>query len=139
MGSRREQMGRPGYSRFRAHQAAGYRPDWSKKPEGMEALGGDSPFIMIADGKLSIFTPSGLKDAPLPAHYEPVESPMRNPLYPQQANPVAKIWERADNRLHAVADPRFPYVLTTYRLTEHHAGGLPTRNVPVTPEPQPEA
>ena len=46
----------------------------------MEALGGDCPFIMIADGKASLFTPSGLKDAPVPAHYEPVESPVQNPL-----------------------------------------------------------
>ncbi len=116
-----------------------YRPDWSRHPEGMDALGGDCPFIMIADGKLSIFTPSGLKDAPLPAHYEPIESPVKNPLYGQQENPVAKIWERPDNRLHKVADPRFPYALTTYRLTEHHSGALPTRTIPVTAELQPEA
>ena len=90
---------------------------------------------MIADGKVSLFTPSGLKDAPAPAHYEPVE----NPLYRQQSSPVAKIWERPDNRLHAPADPRFPYALTTYRLTEHHAGGIPTRSVPVNAELQPEA
>jgi formate dehydrogenase major subunit len=64
---------------------------------------------------------------------------VRNPFYGQQASPVAKVWERADNRLHAVADPRFPYALTTYRLTEHHAGGLPTRTIPVTAELQPEA
>jgi formate dehydrogenase major subunit len=124
---------------FEPTRPPGYRPDWSKEPQGMKALGGDCPFIMITDGKLSIFTPSGLKDAPLPAHYEPVESPVRNPLYRQQANPVAKVWERADNQLHAVADPRFLYVLTTYRLTEHHAGGLLTRTVPVTAELQPEA
>ena len=93
---------------------------------------------MIGDGKLSLFTPSGLKDAPLPTHYEPVESPVRNLLYRQQSNPVAKIWERPDNRLHAPVDPRFPYALTTYRLTEHHAGGIPTRSVPVTAELQPE-
>ena len=116
-----------------------YQPDWSKDPKGMEALGGDCPFIMIADGKLSLFTPSGLKDAPLPAHYEPVESPVKNPLYKQQDNPVAKIWERPDNRLHRPGDPRFPYALTTYRVTEHHSGGLPTRTVPVTAELQPEA
>ena len=116
-----------------------YQPDWSKDPKGMEALGGDCPFIMIADGKLSLFTPSGLKDAPLPTHYEPVESPVKNPLYKQQDNPVAKIWERPDNRLHRPGDPRFPYALTTYRVTEHHSGGLPTRTVPVTAELQPEA
>jgi formate dehydrogenase major subunit len=124
---------------FEPKKPPDYQPDWSKNPEGMEALGGDCPFIMIADGKASLFTPSGLKDAPVPAHYEPVESPVKNPLYRQQSSPVAKIWERPDNRLHAAADPRFPYALTTYRLTEHHAGGIPTRTVPVTAELQPEA
>jgi formate dehydrogenase major subunit len=59
-----------------------------------------------------------------------VESSVTNPLYRQQSSPVAKIWERPDNRLHAPADPRFPYALTTYRLTEHHAGGFPTCSVP---------
>ena len=60
---------------FEPTKSPHYQPDWAKHPEGMDALGGDCPFIMIADGKLSVFTPSGLKDAPLPAHYEPVESP----------------------------------------------------------------
>jgi formate dehydrogenase major subunit len=123
---------------FEPDKPPDYRPDWEKQPEGMAALGGDCPFIMIADGKLSLFTPSGLKDAPLPTHYEPVESPIRNPLYKQQNNPTAKIWERPDNPLAAPADPRFPYALTTYRLTEHHAGGTPTRSVPITAELQPE-
>jgi formate dehydrogenase major subunit len=123
---------------FEPEKPPHYQPDWARDPTGMEALGGDCPFIMIADGKLSLFTPSGLKDAPLPAHYEPVESPVRNPFYKQQHNPTAKVWERPDNRLAALADPRFPYVLTTYRLTEHHACGTPTRSVPVTAELQPE-
>lgn len=123
---------------FQPDKPPDYQPDWANHPAGMEALGGDCPFIMIADGKLSLFTPSGLKDAPLPAHYEPIESPVRNPLYKQQSNPTAKIWERPDNPLAAPADPRFPHVLTTYRLTEHHAGGTPTRFVPVTAELQPE-
>jgi formate dehydrogenase major subunit len=93
---------------------------------------------MIADGKSSLFVPSGLKDGPLPTHYEPIESPVPNPLYRQQTSPVAKHWKRPDNRYHAVGDPKFPYVLTTYRLTEHHAGGTPTRSVPVIAELQPE-
>ena len=123
---------------FEPDKPPDYQPDWTKHPTGMDALGGDCPFIMIADGKLSLFTPSGLKDAPLPTHYEPVESPIRNPLYKQQSNPTAKIWQRPDNRLACAADQRFPYALTTYRLTEHHAGGTPTRSVPVTAELQPE-
>src|SRR5207302_8229311 len=85
------------------------------------------------------FVPSGLKDGPLPAHYEPVESPVRNVLYKQQDNPAAKKWPGDDNPYHGVGDPRFPYVITTYRLTEHHSGGIPTRMVASTAELQPEA
>ncbi len=116
-----------------------YRPDWSRTPRGMEAHSGASPFIMEADGRCMIFVPSGLKDGPLPTYYEPVESPVRNAFHGQQANPTAKIWKRAGNALHAVGDPRFPHVFTTYRLTELHCGGIPTRVMPHTAELQPEA
>jgi formate dehydrogenase major subunit len=115
-----------------------YEPDWSKRPAGMDALDGRAPFIMIADGRSSLFVPTGLKDGPLPTHYEPVESPVRNLLYGQQDNPVAKKWPRENNVYHPVGDARYPYSLTTYRLTEHHCGGTPTRSVPVTAELQPE-
>jgi formate dehydrogenase major subunit len=104
----------------------------------MDAIPGSAPFIMIADGKSSLFVPSGLKDGPLPSHYEPVESPAHNAVYRQQDNPVAKKWDRAGNRYHAVGDPDYPYVLTTYRLTEHHSGGTPTRSVANLAELQPE-
>lgn len=93
---------------------------------------------MIADGRAWIFAPTGVKDGPLPTHYEPVESPIRNPLHGCQDNPVAKKWEQPGNEYHAPEDKRFPYVLTTYRLTEHHCGGTPTRGVPLTAELQPE-
>ncbi len=116
-----------------------YRPDWSTHPTGMAALGGDSPFIMEADGKCQIFVPTGLKDGPLPTHYEPVESPVVNPLYGTQYNPTAHIWNRPGNRVHTPQDPRFPYVFTTYRLTELHCGGIMGRVTPHTAELQPEA
>jgi formate dehydrogenase major subunit len=122
---------------FASHKPPDYEPDWSQEPEGMDALDGKSPFIMVADGKSSLFVPSGLKDGPLPTHYEPVESPIINPFYAQQHNPVAKTWERDDNAYHAVGDPRYPYVITSYRLTEHHSGAIPTRMVPSTAELQP--
>ena len=122
---------------FPADKRPDYQPDYGKNPTGMEALDGRSPFIMVADGKASLFVPSGLKDGPLPTHYEPVESPVKNPLYRQQDNPAAKKWDRADNRYHAVGDPKYPYSLTTYRLTEHHSGAIPTRMVPATAELQP--
>jgi formate dehydrogenase major subunit len=102
------------------------------------ALRGSDPFTMLADGKASLFVPSGLKDAPLPTHYEPVESPAHNALHAQQDNPVAKKWASPPNPYHEVADARYPHVLTTYRLTEHHSGGTPTRSVPYTAELQPE-
>jgi formate dehydrogenase major subunit len=81
--------------------------------------------------------PTGLKDGPLPTHYEPVESPVANPLYRQQHNPTAKLWPRPGNILHAMGDPRFPYVFTTFRLTELHCGGIATRVMPHTAELQP--
>ncbi len=116
-----------------------YRPDWSKRPHGMDAIGGDGPFIMEADGQCMLFVPSGLKDGPLPTHYEPIESPVRNALHPnRQSNPAAKVWQRPGNELHGACDPRFPYVFSTYRLTELHCGGIPTRVMPHTAELQPE-
>ncbi len=122
---------------FEEDKPPDFAPDWPKKPEGMKALDGKSPFTMIADGKSSLFVPSGLKDGPLPTHYEPVESPVKNALYKRQDNPAAKKWERDDNPYHRVADPDYPYSITTYRLTEHHSGAIPTRMVPSTAELQP--
>lgn len=123
---------------FEIHKSPDYTPNWSENPQGMEGVDGKSPFIMLSTGKGHIYVPAGLKDGPLPAHYEPVETPVRNPMYKQQENPAAKKWERVDNRYHPVGDPQYPYVITTYRLTEHHAGGIPTRMVPSTAELQPE-
>ena len=93
----------------------------------------------MTDGKGALFASSGLKDGPLPTHYEPWETPVANALYPAQArNPVAKIHDRPDNRYQAGDDPRFPYVLTTYRLTEHLTAGGMSRWVPWLAELQPQ-
>jgi formate dehydrogenase major subunit len=95
---------------------------------GMAAITGDSPFIMKPDGKGWLFFPFGMKDGPLPTHYEPWETPMRNALYPEyERDPLTKLWNVPGNAYNGVADPAFPYVLTTYRLTEHHTGGAMTR------------
>jgi formate dehydrogenase major subunit len=124
---------------FEPEKPPGYQPDWSKNPLGMDALSGTDPFIMIPHGKSMLFVPSGLKDGPLPTHYEPLESPIRNILYDRQYNPVTKTWPHPGNDFHETADPRFPYVFTTHRLTELHCGGLSTRAMPHTAELQPEA
>src|SRR2546426_370139 len=81
-----------------------------------------------------------LKDCPLPTHYEPLESPVSNPLYPkQQTDPAAEKKERSDNPYaDSPGDPRFPYVLTTYRLTEHHTAGGMSRTLSHLAELQPE-
>jgi formate dehydrogenase major subunit len=117
------------------------RPDFQGDPEkgGDEALPGDAPFIMHSDGMGWIWVPSGLKDGPLPAHYEPLESNVENPLYPsQQRNPAALMMERDGNAYARSPDPRFPHVLTTYRLTEHHTAGGMSRTLPHLAELQPE-
>jgi formate dehydrogenase major subunit len=106
---------------------------------GIEALGGARPFTLHPDGVGWLYVPSGLKDGPLPAHYEPLESPLSNPMYGRETDPAAQKKERPDN-LYADSpgDPRFPYVLSTYRLTEHHTAGGMSRTLPHLAELQPE-
>jgi formate dehydrogenase major subunit len=120
------------------------RPDY-QPPEGAKAqaaLSGTDPFIMQADGKAWLFAPTGLLDGPLPAHYEPHESPFDNALYSQRANPVREQYPRADNQYHpAGSEPGsdvYPYVFTTYRLTEHHTAGGMSRFLPYLSELQPQ-
>jgi formate dehydrogenase major subunit len=109
---------------------------------GPAALRGDDPFIMQADGKGWLFVPRGLLDGPLPTHYEPHESPVRNLLYGQQSNPTRKLYPRPDNPSNPsppepFADV-FPFVMTTSRLTEHHTAGGMSRWLPYLSELQPE-
>jgi len=108
-------------------------PNYTPPPGavGMDAHSGSDPFIMKPDGKGWLFAPKGLKDGPLPTHYEAAESPVHNALYHQQSNPAAKYFkDRPDNRLAPVGDPNYPIVITTYRLTEHHVSGPMTRWMP---------
>jgi len=122
----------------------GLSPD--HRPEqgtgGPEGLAGDDPFIMQADGKGWLYAPSGMLDGPLPAHYEPHESPVSNPFYRQQANPTRQVFRRPDNLSNpSGATPGaeiFPYVFSTYRLTEHHTAGGMSRFLPFLAELQPE-
>lgn len=107
--------------------------------QGDEALPGDRPFILHPDGTGWLWAPKGLADGPLPTHYEGLEAPIRNPLYPQQqSNPVAMPQERPQNRYSASPDERFPFVMSTYRLTEHHTSGAMSRMLPHLAELQPE-
>jgi formate dehydrogenase major subunit len=99
-----------------------------------DAKNGDKPFIMRADLVGALFGP--LNDGPFPEHYEPIESPVKNLLSGTQNNPVAKIWKVPDqrNELAPVASTEYPYVITTYRLTEHHLSGVMSRYLPMLAE-----
>ncbi|HEX8121802.1 MAG TPA: molybdopterin-dependent oxidoreductase [Solirubrobacteraceae bacterium] len=117
------------------------RPDYvaPDDAEGMDAISGDDPFIMMADGRAWLYSPSGLLDGPLPAHYEPYESPVPNHLYPKMgANPAAITWRHASNPIVAPGDDEYPVIASTFRLTEHHTAGPMSRNLPWLSELQPE-
>ena len=125
---------------FEPTKPPSYRPE--PGTGGIAGLSGDDPFVMQADGKGWLFAPAGLLDGPLPAHYEPSESPVRNPFYRQQANPTRQVFPRKDN-LQNPSPPEpasdvFPFVFTTYRLTEHHTAGGMSRWLAFLSELQPE-
>ncbi len=122
---------------FQATKPPSYRPDEDSK--GVDALPGDGPFIMNGDGRGWLFAPVGLNDGPLPVHYEPLESPVPNLLYEQgSSDPAVKTFDRPDNPYNPPEDPRYPYVVTSYRLTEHHTTGAMSRWTPWLNELQPE-
>jgi len=125
---------------FKADKAPSYRPP--EDATGPAAISGTEPFILQADGRGWLFAPAGLVDGPLPTHYEPQDSPFDNPLYRQQRNPVRQVFSRPNNRLHpSGSEPGadvFPYVVTTYRLTEHFTAGGMSRWSPYLAELQPE-
>jgi formate dehydrogenase major subunit len=116
-------------------------------PDGEQILYADGAFA-TAEGVARLFaapyaTPVRVaavcRDGPLPEHYEPVESPVANKLSRRQFNPAATIsgkgtfGDRAD-----VGDAKFPYVATTYRVTEHWQSGAMTRSVPWLGEMMPD-
>ena len=109
---------------FTVTKAPDYQPP--EDAEGDTGLAGDKPFLLHGDGLGWIWVPVGLSDGPLPTHYEPLESPVRNPIYPKrQTNPAAEAKTRPGNEYATSPDARFPFVMMTYRLTEHHtAGGM---------------
>jgi formate dehydrogenase major subunit len=125
---------------FVADRPPSYRP--AEDATGVDAISGIDPFILQADGKAWLFAPAGVVDGPLPTHYEPQESPFANPLYSQQRNPVREIIRHRQNPFQpSGGEPGagvFPYVATTYRLTEHHTAGGMSRMLPYLSELQPE-
>jgi formate dehydrogenase major subunit len=126
---------------FKEDKPPSYVPP--KDAEAEDAIAGDHPFVMQADGRSWLYVPQGLEDGPLPTHYEPHESPFGNRLYSQRANPRRQQnKDLPEDPYNPVADEPgadvYPYVVTTYRLTEHHTAGGMTRSVPYLAELQPQ-
>ena len=102
-----------------------YRP--APDAKGMDAIRGDAPFIMKPDGLAWLYAPA-LKDGPLPAHYEPVESPVGNALYPgQTSTPSLRTFEGPLNPIAHTPTVDYPVVACTFRLTEHYLSGPMSR------------
>ncbi len=116
-------------------------PDYRPPPgaKGMAALAGDQPFILKPDGLGWLFAPGAVKDGPLPTHYEPVESPVGNLLYPKQTcSPTVRFFEGPLNALAHAPTAEYPVVATTFRLTEHYLSGPMSRFNSWLNELQPE-
>ena len=109
-------------------------PDFKADSNPKDHMG---PFIMNPEGVARFFVPLGpMADGPFPEHYEPIESPVANPLHPNQSNnPVVKKYT-SDADKYGTPD-KFPYACTTYRLTEHYHYWTKNNrmNVQLVPEP----
>lgn len=102
-------------------------------PDGGWPPAARHPFIMRPEGLACLFSTS-LADGPFPEHYEPLESPIKNPFSAQQYNPAIKVWEP-----ELIGDAsEFPIVGTTYRVSEHWQAGAMTRNTPWLVELMPD-
>ena len=120
---------------FQEDKAPTYVPPDGARAE--DAIAGDHPFILQSDGRGWLFAAAGLMDGPLPTHYEPHESPFGNPLYSQRSNPTRQLFARRENPYNPAESDAYPYVVWTYRLTEHHTAGGMSRTLPYLAELQP--
>ncbi len=126
-------------------------PDGPAPPMADEKAG-KYPFIMRPDGMGALFGP-GLADGPFPEHYEALECPLQeNPMQPKhRINPTIKLFYATEGAaqkakeggglpedIFASCDIRFPYVATTYRVSEHWQTGVMTRHLPWQLEMSPE-
>lgn len=90
-------------------------PDFSAAPPGSDVM----PFIMQNEGLGRLFAVDKMAEGPFPEHYEPFETPLgTNPLHEKVvSNPAARVFKADLDNMGSSKD--FPYVGTTYRLTEH--------------------
>jgi len=109
-------------------------PDFKPDSNPKDHMG---PFIMNPEGVGRLFAPIGvLADGPFPEHYEPIESPIKNPLHPDQSNnPLVKKFKTPYDKFGSPEE--YSIVCTTYRLTEqyHYWTKNNPMNVQLIPEP----
>ncbi len=96
-------------------------------PDGGWKPGTKHPFIMLSEGLGRLFA-AGVKDGPLPEHFEPMESPVKNLMNSHNLNPAVQILPTTKGEFGTSA--QYPYVATSYRVTEHWQAGAMTRNLP---------
>ncbi len=102
--------------------------------DGFSTRGPDLyPFIMLPEGVGRLFG-MGMADGPFPEHYEPWETPVKNMLSKTELNPAVKVWRPQEQG----TPDKYPYVGTTYRVSEHWQAGQMTRNLPWLAELMPE-
>ena len=110
----------------------GDTPDYTADSAPDAGLGA---FIMLPEGVARLFVPGQFVDGPWSEHYEPVESPVANPLHPEHSsNPAVRAFTTEYDVLGKPDE--FPIVCTTYRLTEHFHYW--TKNNPYNVQLQPE-
>jgi formate dehydrogenase major subunit len=111
-------------------------PDFKPDSAPKDHMG---PFIMNPEGVGRLFVPLGaMNDGPFPEYYEPIESPIVNPLHPNQSsNPVVKRFKTDLDKYAPAGSQEYNIVCTTYRLTEHYHYWTKNNpmNVQLVPEP----
>ncbi len=113
-----------------------------KNPDGSDNPKTRKAFIMKPGGVAHIFGP-GRADGPFPEHYEPLESPLKeNPLSrSHRVNPASRLFYEEFHSpydIYASADPNYPFIATTYRVSEHWQTGVMTRHTPWLMEMMPQ-
>jgi formate dehydrogenase major subunit len=117
--------------------------DGGDVPDGYTPPGGGGPrysFIMHREGHAHLFGP-GREDGPFPEHYEPWETivatnPLGTDILTSPTNFGHARPEAYEHPGHA--NPDFPIVGTTYRVSEHWQAGQMTRNLPYQCQLQPD-
>jgi anaerobic selenocysteine-containing dehydrogenase len=116
------------------------------KKGSLAADSGAGPYIMNREvgAQVGRIFSSSLAEGPFPEHYEPREGPVANALTGTQWNPAAVLdWPSAKEDpgkwgFAETGSTEYPYICTTYRVTEHWQAGQMTRNSSWLGEAMPE-